>query len=136
VAAKTEAVTVSAAEAQVVATTWSVIETVDKVNRTLREVEFYAADGEVLPSWCVPLAMYLEAYAHLQSFSPKWTEMAHRTVVARAVLHHLPVPMAVVDCHDAQLLAEMVVREQRLHGPMPNLHCRICSPAENKFEEG
>jgi hypothetical protein len=133
VAAKTQ--TATATEAQVVATTWSVIETVDKVNRTLRLVEFYAADGEVLPSWCVPLAMYLEAYAQLQSFSPKWAEMAHRTTVARAVLHHLPVPKVVVDGHDAQLLAETVVRETLLHGPMPNEHCRICCPKEVNDEE-
>jgi hypothetical protein len=112
--------------------TSALVEYTDPVGNMHKRVTFYDGQGEELPGWHVPLDLYIDAHEGL----PDPWALTHRIVVARAVMHHLPVPSYVLDSHDARLLAEMVVREQRLHGPLPNKHCRICSPRENIGEEG
>ncbi len=117
----------AATEQTGVAVSWESVEVRDRLQRPTQTVQFVDSEGEPVPSWCATRELYLEVWGELNPIA----ERAHLLVVARAILHHLPVPMAVAESHDARLLAETIVKETRLHGPMPNKWCGFCSPAED-----
>jgi hypothetical protein len=139
------------------AITWEQYEEIDADGRSRRAVRFVDAQGEQLASYEVPLDIFragreetfgafkvamvrgimhggrLLRFEHMGD--QDGVVLVHRTVVARALIHGLRVPTDVLEGHDAALLAEMVVREERLHGPMPNQLCCLCSLLENIEEE-
>jgi hypothetical protein len=96
----------------------------DMMPRHAAKPVFRGSDGEAIPGWMVPLDKYVEA--HEEWPGNDWVR-AHMIVVARALVHGLPVPPAIVAQHDQEWLAATVEREREFHDHAIYLcpECRI-----------